>query len=306
MRIESIRPKFLAVALGASLLAAGCAGLRPDAAPDPGPSTGPSPYPSAEPPEGPALDAPPPVTLRYLDDSIELEPWAYCYGFGCADGLPPSPPPDIGEPEEVIVELPLSGWTFTAGFTPAGEKCGRVQGMPLEDRGDGTFLLRPAGYAGTYDVMLFGKGEGDLAVTFRWTTPIDGPLPVPEARLAILADRDGRVDSYGFEFSLTNLDRTPKEAAATITVRARGGESITFDPNRVRSGCLREGSVRWRAPLRDALAAAALDDPPFTYEVQLVLDGERYAATATWPDDVIQGEEPSVGLVFAPELPALS
>ena len=37
-------------------------------------------------------------------------------------------------------------------------------------------------------MTLFGRGNGDLFVTFRWTTPSDGPMPVPEARLAVLAD----------------------------------------------------------------------------------------------------------------------
>lgn len=60
--------------------------------------------------------------------------------------------------------------------------------MPLEATDDGALLLRPAGHAGTYDVTLFGKGDGDLFVTFRWTTPSDGTLSPPEARLAVLAD----------------------------------------------------------------------------------------------------------------------
>lgn len=306
MTYEAIYPRILAVALGASLLAAGCAGLTTDGALEPGPSTGPSSSPSVESPEGPAFEAPPPVTLRYLGERIELEPWAYCYDFGCADGFPPSPPPDVGEPEEVIVEFPLTGWSFTASFTPAGEKCGRVQGIPLEEREEGTYLLRPAGYAGTYDVMLFGQGNGDLAVTFRWTTPDDGPLPVPQARLAVLSDNDGRVDSYGVELSVSNLARTPTEPSATITVRAHGGEAMTFEPRRVRIPCLPEGSVYWRASDRIGRDAAALGEPPFTYEVVLVLDGVRYAATATWPVDVIPEEEPSVALRFRPDLPALS
>jgi hypothetical protein len=94
---------------------------------------------------------------------------------------------EVGQPGEVIVEFPLSEWLFNAFFSPAGEECGRIQQMPLEPTGDREFLLRPAGYAGTYDVTIFGRGNGSLSTTFLWTTPTSGPLPKPKARLAVLA-----------------------------------------------------------------------------------------------------------------------
>lgn len=298
--------KWTGLALAASLLAAGCGESTRSGGAGVGPvATGRLATPSAV-SGGPEFVAPPPVTVRYFDRQIELAPWSYCYDRGCADGIPPTDPPDVGGPEQVLVEFPLPGWSFTASFTPAGERCGRVQEVPLEETGDGEFLLRPAGYAGPYDVMLFGQGNGDLAVTFRWNTPTDGPLPVPEARLAVLADHDGEVDSYGVELSLTNLAQTPNEASATITVRARNGEEITFEATRARSKCVPEGSVYWDEPDRQGLAAAALGDSPFTYGVDLSLDGARYSATVTWPDDEIPGNEPSVPLLFTPELPALS
>jgi hypothetical protein len=50
----------------------------------------------------------------------------------------------------------------------------------------------------------------------------------------------------------------------------------------------------------------ALGPGPFTYEVELVHDGVRHVATATWPVDVIAGNEPSVALQFQPGLPALT
>jgi hypothetical protein len=65
--------------------------------------------------------------------------------------------------------------------------------------------------------------------------------------------------------------------------------------------------VYWDGPDDQGLAAAAaLGDGPFTYEVELVLEGTRYVATATWPADEIAGNEPSVALHFTPGLPALS
>lgn len=253
----------------------------------------------------PDLESPPPVTVRYFDRSTDLLAWTYCFGSVCADGSPPAEPPDVGSPQEVIVEFPLEGWSFTASFTPVGEECGRVQQMPLEATGGGAFVLRPAGSAGTYDVTLFGQGDGDLVVTFRWSTPGDGPLPVPEARLAVLADHDGRVDSYGVELELTNLAQPPREASATITVRAETGEAVTFEASRAEAECLPEGTAYWDGPDGRGLAAAALGGGPFTYEVELVLDGARYRAIATWPDDEIVGNEPSVALSFTPDLPGL-
>lgn len=254
---------------------------------------------------GPDLDAPPPVTIEFSGESIELEPWTYCYGNGCADGAPPENPPDVGRPDEVIIDYPLPGWSFNASFTPAGRDCAREFPATLEQVDDGRFVLRPAGYRDTYDVTLFGRGDGDLFVTFRWTTPSQGPLPTPEARLAVLADHDGEVDSYGVELALTHLAESPKDASATITVRAVNGEEVTFQAKRARGGCQQEGTLYWDGPDDQGLAAAQLPGERFTYEVEVQLDGERYAATATWPDDVIEGNEPSVHLDFEPDLPAL-
>jgi hypothetical protein len=176
------------------------------------------------------LDRPPPVTVHAAGRSIELQPWSYCFGNVCADGFPPDPPPDVGSPEELLVEFPFSGWSFTASFRPAGSECGRVQQVPLEATDGGRFVLEPAGHPGTYDVDLFGAGDGDVIVTFRWRTPRGGPLPRPEARLAVLADHDRGVDSYGVELEVTNLAADPKQASATITVRARSGGHVRRHP----------------------------------------------------------------------------
>lgn len=294
----------LGLVLLLSLAACGEATTDPPAGAPPGPTSEPTP---ADEDAGVSdLEAPPPVTVRGLDREVALDAWTYCYGSVCADGAPPTDPPDVGDPEDVVVEFPLPGWSFTASFRSAGDKCGRVQEVPLAAAGDGRFVLRPAGYAAAYDVTLFGRGDGDLFVTFRWTTPIDGPLPTPQARLAVLSDSDGTVDSYGVELELTNLAHTPKVASARITVRAATGRAVTFDATRARSRCWPEGTVYWDGPDEEGLAAAALGEGPFTYEVELVLDGERFVATASWPDDEIAGNEPSVALHFTPGLPGLS
>ena len=179
--------------------------------------------------------------------------------------------------------------------------------MELERTGPTTARLRPVGRAGAYDVTLAGRADGDLFVSFRWTTARAGPLPVPEARLALLADHDGRVDSYGVELAIDNLAASPASSTATITVTAADGRSMTFTPSSAPpSGCgTTEGSLLWDGPDDRGLAAAALGPAPFRYEVHLVLDGMPHVATAAWPDDVVAGNEPSVALVFEPALPAL-
>jgi hypothetical protein len=295
------------VIVAALVLLAGCGGAAgtgpPVAESQQRPTTAP---PSTE-PAGPSdLEGPPPVVVHFFDESVALHAWTYCYGSVCADGMPPANPPDVGSPEEVVVEFPLPGWAFTAHFQPAGDGCGRVQEVPVEAAGDGRFVLRPAGHAATYDVTLFGRGDGDLFTTFRWATPVDGPLATPQARLAVLAGHDGQVDSYGVELELTNLARTPREASAKITVRSANGDEVAFSAKRSRQRCLYEGTVYWDGPDAKGLAAAELGEGPFTYTVELLLDGARYVATATWPADEIAGNEPSVALHFTPELPALS
>jgi hypothetical protein len=245
--------------------------------------------------------------VHFFDRSVELQPYSYCYEEGCVDGGPRAPVPDVGTAPLVTVEYPLEGWSFTAFFTPSGDECGRVQSIPLAPNGDGTFSLPPIGFAGDYDVALFGEAPrgGDLSVAFRWTTPTDGPLPEPRAYLALLSN-DDPVTSYGVELHVSNLESTPSSARARITVRASNGREITFWAEPAdHPFCLPEGTVSWNGPDAKGLAAAALGDAPFTYDVELFLDGNRYVATATWPADEVKGEEPGVLLDFVPALPAL-
>lgn len=250
-------------------------------------------------------NAPPAVIVRAGDEAVALEAWTYCFGSGCVDGMPPAQPPDVGSPAAVTIEFPLDGWSFEAEFVPVdGGQCPRRQSVPVEQTVPGQYRLEPAGHADIYNVTLFGRGDGDLFVTFRWTTPSDGPMPVPSARIAVLADHDGAVDSYGVELELSDLATTPRDATAEVTVSAANGKPLTFTATRV-AGCMAEGTIYWDGPDRDGLRAASLGPPPFTYLVEVVLDGTRHSASATWPDDEIAGNEPSVSLHFDPPLPAL-
>lgn len=252
-------------------------------------------------PKGPPL-----VTVSTPEKRLRLAAWSYCYDVRCIAGGSRPNPPSIGSPQEVRVEFPLPDWKFTAAFTPTDEDCGRQQQAPLEEADDGSLLLRPVGPADTYDVTLRGNGEGDLSVSFRWTTPSDGPLAEPEARAAIVSGEGKRIVSYGVELQVTNLAETPDEARATITVEAADGDSVTFEAERERSRCWSEGTVYWDGPDDMGLQAAELGPGPFSYTVVLLLDGRRYVGSAEWPQDEIRGEEPSVSLRFTPALPGPS
>jgi len=129
-------------------------------------------------------------------------------------------------------------------------------------------------------------------------------MPVPDARLAVLADHDGEVDSYGVELELSDLRATPRSARAEITVTAANGVSLTFEAIPAK-GCLGEGAIYWNGPDRAGRQAARLGPAPFRYDVAVVLDAVRHTATAYWPADLIDGNEPSVELRFSPPLPAL-
>jgi hypothetical protein len=74
--------------------------------------------------------------------------------------------PDVGSPEGLVVEFPLEEWSFTATFVPVTGKCVRPERVRLVAIGGRRFALRPVGHSGMYDVTLFGRGNGDLYVTF--------------------------------------------------------------------------------------------------------------------------------------------
>jgi len=298
--------------VGALLLLAACG--SESAAPEPGPTvravgSGQTSAPAVTTTAGPqmggtGLQSPPPFRLRFDDRELVLRPHTWCYENGCVDGVPPEPPP-VGSPAEIRIYVPVEGWDLSAHFTPAGERCGRAQSVEPEEDAAGWYVLRPVGFAGSYDVELFARGRGDMIGVFRWQTPVDGPRAVPEATLALIADHDGEPDSYGVELSLTNLAETPRSAQALVTVTAGNGRTLTFEATRAEGRCRREGSVFFDGPDDQGRAAARLGGFPFRYEVDVTLDGRTYRATADYPADEIPGNEPSVALTFTPGLPAL-
>lgn len=253
--------------------------------------------------EGIAVEQPPPFRIRYGDTELRLNPVTYCYRTGCVDGFDNNPP-HVGSPEELFVFVPVFP-ELTVEQIGGDDYCaGRSVAPEVTSLGEGWWVVRPRGPAGDYRVSIFAHGGGgDMVADVRWTTPSNQPLPEPVARLALIADHDGRPDSYGLELQVTNLPQSPTEYAATITVTAGNGESMTFEATQSSEVCMGEGSIYFDGPDDKAKQAAALGDFPFTTTVELTLDGVRHVATATYPDDEIEGNEPSVALAFEPPLP---
>jgi hypothetical protein len=258
-------------------------------------------------------DGPPPFRVRYDRHELVLHPHTYCYGNGCVDGVV-AEPPDIGSPAEIQVYVPVEEFALSVhareltGVTRPGEPSsaatcgGRSFEMPVEDLGDGWYSVRAPGPAAHYDVELFAQGGGDMIGSLRWRTPTTGPMPEPSARLALIADHDGEPDSYGLELAVEDLAETPTEVSAEIEVTANG-RSMTFAAEQAADRCRSAGDLYFDRPDDLAKQAAGLGDFPFTTTVTLTLDGRTYVATAVYPDDEIEGNEPSVALEFAPELP---
>jgi hypothetical protein len=74
-----------------------------------------------------------------------------------------------------------------------------VHTVPLAATGDGDFMLRPAGHADTYDVTLFGRGDGDLFTHFDGPRLAIARSPNPERGSPCSPTMTGAVDSYGAE-----------------------------------------------------------------------------------------------------------
>ena len=292
-------------------IAISCAAPTPDGAgsTDPAPPTtllSPSTTSVPEEPEpNPPFETAPAVVVRNGEVELALDPWTACWTVACYDGAPPHEPPDIGAGDEVVIEFPAEGWTFQATTRPAADDCGRRQTEDLMPVDSTRHRLTPIGPAGDHIVDVFGRGpEGDVIVTFAWTTTTDGPLPTPMATTSILADHDGAVDSYGVELSLWNLAHTPSEVAAEATVTAADGSSHSFEFTDQSNKCPL-GSLFLTAPVDEGLTAAQLGDGPFTYEIRMMMDGFEFTGTGVWPIGEDPECAPCVPLTFGPPLEAL-
>lgn len=258
----------------------------------------------------------PTVAVRSARRVLQLRPFTYCLGSRCVDGFLRHPE-SVGRSGAVAVRtLPHATVqvSMTRGSHPRpapGQavigRCGRTFSATVVADAQGRAMLRPLGSVGDYAVDLFVNPAdgGDLMVGFDWTTTRAGPSNRPRAQADVLADHDGRTESYGVDLSASDLAATPQEAAAEIAVTAADGARRVIPLTRTEDPCV-EGSVRFTAPTSEGLAAAALGGPPFAYDVVMTLDGVRYTAHAVWPRDADAGCEPCVPLRFAPPLPRLT
>ena len=246
--------------------------------------------------------------LRYGHTQLELGPHTYCYqavGKGaCVDGFD-GDPPSIGSPEELFVFVPVPDVDELVVSQSVGDAgCASSVAAAATSLGNGWWLVRPRGAAKEYRVSLLasGSGAGDMVADVIWQTPSDQELPDPLAEIALIANHDGRPDSYGVELRVDGLPASPKRASATITVTAANGRSLTFDATERSIGCGPLGAVSWQGPADKGKQAAGLGDFPFTITVDLVLDGVSHHATATYPDDRASETDTALPLQFEPSL----
>lgn len=244
--------------------------------------------------------------VRYGQEELVIGPVTYCHKDGeeavCVDGWDHDPP-TVGSPEEIFVFVPVEGYTeLTVSQMVDDVECVGAVDARAEPLGQGWWRVTPQGPASNYRVSVFasGAGGGDMIADILWQTP-GGDLPEVEAMIAVVVDHDGP-DSYGVELYLNNLEASPAEAQATITVTAAGGESLTFEATDLHTGCSPIGAAWWLGPAEKGTEAAALGEFPFTIEVDLRLDGTHHTATAVYPDDADPGDDPFLRLHFTPPL----
>ncbi|UNK71804.1 hypothetical protein [Microbacterium sp. H1-D42] len=250
------------------------------------------------------MNRPGPFVIRYDGTELQLSPHTWCFTNGCADGVDENPP-SVGSSDELLVRFDEDGFDslVASQFSGDDDYCaGRTVEATVTDIGDGWWRVEPAGPADDYRLSLFAFGSaGDAAADVRWTVPADLPLPESTASVTVIADHDGRPDSYGVELGVQNLEVTPSDASAQITVTAANGKSHTFDA-RPTEECAGVGALRFAASEAEGRAAAALGGFPFTYRVELTIDGETHVGTGTYPDDA-PPRELAVPLSFEPPLP---
>jgi len=328
-RVRQRRKGTLAACGAAVLLVAGTVGTmsalgdgtdgRTPAVDPPSSSPPVSPAPSVDqaipdtPPEWDDAKAPP--VVLWLDGREErLEPWTSCYwapdGRGaCIDGMPVPPFADVGQRDTVEFRFPLPGWTFQATFTPLSENvCERSITVDVRPTGTYVFEVPLAGAPGDYQVDLFGRAPegGDVIMSFRWSTSERGRIPTPRGYAGVIGGNREETHVYAPEIGLQDIADLAERPTATITVTAANGRSTTLPGLRATQPCWKRGSVFFRGADADSAGVLALGPAPYTYTVDLVLDGTTYTGTGTWPADEERGNEPYVTLDFSPALPGYS
>lgn len=87
-----------------------------------------------------------------------------------------------------------------------------------------------------------------------------------------------------------------------MRVTGADGRAVTLKP-RWDKDCFDQGSLTFTAPHEEGLRATELGAGPFTYDVELTLDGTTYHGVGTWPDGETEDIAPHVPLTWTPALP---
>lgn len=243
-------------------------------------------------------DRPPAFRVKGAGDWLVVEPWSWCWGNSCADGMPPDPLPDLGTVDgPVAVEL-LPGSELWASWRAPGEPCGTsLELAPVV--ADGVVQVAPAGGAGTWQLDLFSRppGGGDLVGSVQVTTDRDWPVPEPRLALESFFEDDGQIVQYGpIRVVASRLPGDAEAAglAGTLEVVAADGTTSGVDLE-LRTpdgeGCAGVGEAvlvevgRARGPSQYEVGSR-FGPPPYALTVEVAYDGRQHRAEAVWPDDV--------------------
>jgi hypothetical protein len=287
------------------------------------PDTQNEPSSDAKPAPSSGLDGPPPLVLQRPEGDVDLPAYAWCFfdtGVGgCADGPEPANPPQTSAEDPLTFSFPLEGWTFTAAFRQPGPyaECERTVQIDAVASENGVFVVSAPVPAGEWVVQIRGNGQdgGSLATALGWTVAT-GFMAPPTVRGEALflgppaiynaGDGDDVLNEvYGPSLALTGLASDPREATGALVLSDADGE-MRYPLQIANDDCPRDGNVVMTSknPNEPVDLSDDLGDPPYSYEVRLILDGEEHVGSGQWPDDLNPGKSNQLRLAWSPPLPA--
>jgi len=235
--------------------------------------------------------------IRYADTELRLAPTSWRLGDESSESTQDTPP-SIDGADELYVFSPVAGWfIYFDQYTGRSPRvCDGIAVVPeVEDLGGGWSVIRPGGPDGAYSLSIYaasgpgGGPNGDMTGLITWNVSNGTPLPPPSATISVLRDDDGTLDAWDVTVSVANLDPPTGNVSALVTVTSAEGRSTIFRPEPT-GGCS-YGYLTLASGLDDieALEVLSLGSTPYTYTVQLVIEGTTYVGTAQYtegPNDV--------------------
>jgi len=282
----------------AAIILSGCSVFQsPLRSPDPAPDSVPTPTTTVTYGEVQTDPGPGAFIIRYGDTELRLAPTNWRLGNESSESTQDTPP-SIDGADELYVFSPVAGW-FTyfdqyTGRTPL--VCDGIAVVPeVEDLGGGWSVIRPGGPDGAYSLSIYaasgpgGGPNGDMTGLITWNVSNGTPLPPPSATVSVLRDDDGTLDAWDVTVSVANLDPPTGNVSALVTVTSAEGRSTIFRPEP--TGTCSDGYLFLTSDLDDieALEVLSLGSTPYTYSVELVIDGTTHIGTAQYtsgPNDV--------------------